>query len=98
MDRATPFASPAARHFSGCMERFGCPIIVLNLVKVCDEVCVVWNLSPFALQQRREHREREMILTRELLEQVNYLNQFLPPDCQIVYIHKDMAKINKRLV
>ena len=35
MDRATPFASPAARHFGGCMERFGSPIIVVNLVKVC---------------------------------------------------------------
>ena len=52
----------------------------------------------FGLPQRREHREREVILTRELLEQVNYLNQFLPPECQIEYIHKDMAKINKRLL
>ena len=39
VDRATPFASPAARHFGGCMERFGSPIVVLNLVKVCDN-CV----------------------------------------------------------
>ena len=52
----------------------------------------------FGLPQRREHREREVILTRELLEQVNYLNQFLPPECQIEYIHKDMAKINKRFL
>ena len=51
----------------------------------------------FGLPQRRERREREVILTRELLEQINYLNQFLPPDSQIEYIHKDMAKINKRL-
>jgi len=34
VDRATPFASPAARHFASCMERFGSPIIVFNLVKV----------------------------------------------------------------
>ncbi|XP_065883626.1 polyphosphoinositide phosphatase-like isoform X2 [Dysidea avara] len=77
VDRATPFASPAARHFASCMERFGSPIIVFNLVK------------------RREHRKREMILTQELEGQINYLNQFLPPDQQIQYYHKDMAKINK---
>lgn len=55
-------------------------------------------LALFVLVQRRERREREVILTRELLEQIDYLNQFLPPDCQIEYIHRDMAKINKRLV
>jgi len=46
--------------------------------------------------QRREHRKREMVLTEELEGVINYLNQFLPPDQQIQYYHKDMARINKR--
>lgn len=35
VDRATPFASPAALHFMACLKRFGSPVICLNLVKVC---------------------------------------------------------------
>jgi hypothetical protein len=77
IDRATPFASPAASHFMACLKRFGSPVICLNLVK------------------KRERRPRESMLTTELQRAILYLNQFLPPEHHIIYIHKDMARINR---
>ena len=87
-----------------CLKRFGSPIVCLNLVKVGDSAftfsqrthdftCHILSLSP---PQKREHRKREAILSEELLAAIDYLNQFLPPEHHIQYIHKDMARINKR--
>ena len=46
--------------------------------------------------QKREKRPREGLLTNELKYSVKYLNQFLPPEHNMRYIHIDMARINKR--
>lgn len=44
------------------------------------------------LVKKREKRKHESILTEEMLRSVNYLNQFLPPQHKIKYIHFDMAR------
>ena len=48
------------------------------------------------LVKKRERRKRESLLTDELHSSISYLNQFLPPEHHIRYIHRDMARINKR--
>ncbi len=50
------------------------------------------------LVKKRERKKRESLLTNELQSSITYLNQFLPPEHHIGYIHKDMARINKRFV
>ena len=34
IDLGNPYSEPAAKHFSALMQRYGSPIIILNLVKV----------------------------------------------------------------
>ena len=48
------------------------------------------------LVKKKERKKRESLLTNELQSSITYLNQFLPPEHHIGYIHKDMARINKR--
>ena len=50
---------------------------------------------PFT-SQKREKRRHESILTEELVNVVQYLNQFLPNEHAIRYIGFDMARISKR--
>ncbi|XP_012265419.2 polyphosphoinositide phosphatase isoform X1 [Athalia rosae] len=47
------------------------------------------------LVKQREKKKHESTLSKELGVAVKYLNQFLPPDHQIVYISFDMARMNK---
>ena len=35
VDRSDPFASAASQHFNSLLQRFGSPVMVFNLVKVC---------------------------------------------------------------
>lgn len=44
------------------------------------------------LVKKREKRKHESILTEEMLGSIKYLNQFLPPQFRIKYIHFDMAR------
>ncbi|XP_068087388.1 polyphosphoinositide phosphatase [Hyperolius riggenbachi] len=77
LDQADPYAHVAASHFDQMLQRFGSPIIILNLVK------------------EREKRKHERILSDELFAAITYLNQFIPPEHNIVYIPWDMAKYTK---
>ncbi|KAG8331674.1 phosphatidylinositol-3,5-bisphosphate 5-phosphatase, variant 2 [Homalodisca vitripennis] len=64
-------------HFNKLLQRYGSPIIILNLVK------------------EREKKKHESQLSGEYLSAITYLNQFLPPDHRIQYVHFDMARMNK---
>jgi hypothetical protein len=44
----------------------------------------------------KEKRMHESLLTDELSSSIDYLNQFLPPEHHILYVHKDMARIHKK--
>lgn len=44
------------------------------------------------LVKKREKRKHESILTEEMYSSVKYLNQYLPPQFRIKYIHFDMAR------
>lgn len=44
------------------------------------------------LVKKRERRPHESIVANEMLNSVKYLNQFLPPQFRIKYIHYDMAR------
>ena len=46
--------------------------------------------------QRREKRPHESLLTDEYKNVKGFLNQFLPPGCQMLYIGFDMAHYTKR--
>ncbi|XP_054263267.1 polyphosphoinositide phosphatase-like isoform X2 [Macrosteles quadrilineatus] len=76
-DLCDPFAQTAGAHFNKLLQRYGSPIIILNLVK------------------EREKKKHESMLSGEYLSAITYLNQFLPPDLRIQYVHFDMARINK---
>lgn len=47
------------------------------------------------LVKRRERKKQEKLLSDELNSAVKYLNQFLPPEFQIIYKTFDMARKNK---
>jgi len=47
------------------------------------------------LVKKRERRKHESLLSEEFTKQISYLNQFLPEDHKIHYIHFDMARCNK---
>ena len=46
--------------------------------------------------QKREKRKHESILTENLLNVLQYLNQFLPKEHGIKYIGFDMARVSKK--
>ena len=48
--------------------------------------------------QHTEKRPREMILRREFAQAVGYLNQILPEDKKLKFIHWDFHKFAKTLV
>ena len=48
------------------------------------------------LVKKREKHPRESLLSVELEASIAYLNQFLPPEHHIRYIHKDMHHINRK--
>ncbi|XP_035223764.1 polyphosphoinositide phosphatase-like isoform X2 [Stegodyphus dumicola] len=47
------------------------------------------------LVKKREQKRHESILSEEFCDAITYLNQFLPPQCQIIHIGFDMAHTNK---
>ncbi|KNC28029.1 hypothetical protein FF38_06824 [Lucilia cuprina] len=44
------------------------------------------------LVKKREKRQHENIIAKELVNSIRYLNQFLPPQHRMKYIHFDMAR------
>lgn len=72
-----PFFSAAALHFDNLFDRYGTPIVALNLIK------------------QKERSPREGKLGSEFQTAIEYLNQFLPKDKQIVYIAYDMSRVTK---
>jgi hypothetical protein len=63
---------------------------VNELLKRYGAPIVILNLV-----KQRERKKQERLLSDELSSAVKYLNQFLPPDHQIVYKTFDMARKNK---
>ncbi|CAH1788511.1 unnamed protein product [Owenia fusiformis] len=47
------------------------------------------------LVKKREKRKHESLLSTEFVSSLQYLNQFLPPQHNILYIGFDMARVNK---
>ncbi|XP_015787789.1 polyphosphoinositide phosphatase-like [Tetranychus urticae] len=76
-DFVDPYFQTAGRHFNDLLQRYGSPVIVLNLVK------------------KREKKPHESVLSKEIKEAIQYLNQFVPQKHAIIYIGLDMARINK---
>ena len=74
IDISDPYSEPAAKHYLSLLQRFGSPIIVLNLVKV--RLCGSLLLSlPLALQSKRNECRVCSILSFVML----HLTSFLPP-------------------
>ena len=44
------------------------------------------------LVKKRERRKHECLLSEEFVAHIDYLNQFLPEEHRIQYIHFDMAR------
>ena len=51
VDRADPYFTATAKHFNSLMSRYGAPLVILNLVKVCIQninlwfvVCNIWGI------------------------------------------------------
>ena len=73
IDISDPYSEPAAKHYLSLLQRFGSPIIVLNLVKV--RLCGSLLLSlPLALQSKRNECRVCSILSFLML----HLTSFLP--------------------
>ena len=59
-------------------ERYGQPIVVLNLIKAIEK------------------RPREMILWRELVSAINYINECLEESDRVELINWDLTRFAKR--
>ncbi|KAK1371764.1 Phosphoinositide phosphatase SAC1 [Heracleum sosnowskyi] len=77
LQRYDPTYEATKMHFEDVAERYGNPIIVLNLIKTVEK------------------RPREMMLRREFTAAVGYLNQILPEEKQLKFIHWDFNKFAK---
>lgn len=91
-----PFFSAAALHFDDLFQRYGAPIIVLNLVKASIIPSILRKPFRLIFHQSRERTPRESLLLKEFTQAINYLNQFLPVDKKIRYIAWDMSRASKR--
>ncbi|XP_072990700.1 phosphatidylinositol-3-phosphatase SAC1 [Typha latifolia] len=77
LQRYDPTYQATKFHFDDLAQRYGNPIIVLNLIKTVEK------------------RPREMMLRREFAHAVGYLNQILPEERQLKFIHWDFHKFAK---
>nr|CAD1818169.1 unnamed protein product [Ananas comosus var. bracteatus] len=77
LQRYDPTYQATKLHFEDLVQRYGNPIIVLNLIKTVEK------------------RPREMMLRREFANAVGYLNQILPEEKQLKFIHWDFHKFAK---
>ncbi|KAI4313394.1 hypothetical protein L6164_026380 [Bauhinia variegata] len=77
LQRYDPTYQATKLHFEDLAERYGNPIIVLNLIKTVEK------------------RPREMMLRREFANAVGYLNQILPEENHLKFIHWDFHKFAK---
>ncbi|XP_054811658.1 phosphatidylinositol-3-phosphatase SAC1 isoform X2 [Prosopis cineraria] len=77
LQRYDPTYEATKLHFEDLAQRYGNPIIVLNLIKTVEK------------------RPREMMLRREFFHAVGYLNQILPEENHLRFIHWDFHKFAK---
>ncbi|ONK72924.1 uncharacterized protein A4U43_C04F24970 [Asparagus officinalis] len=77
LQRYDPTYQATQSHFEDLANRYGNPIIVLNLIKTVEK------------------RPREMMLRREFANAVGYLNQILPEESHLKFIHWDFHKFAK---
>lgn len=77
VQRYDPTYEATKLHFDDLTQRYGHPIIILNLIKTVEK------------------RPREMMLRREYFNAVGYLNQNLPEERKLRFIHWDFHKFAK---
>ncbi|RLN03685.1 hypothetical protein C2845_PM13G00620 [Panicum miliaceum] len=75
--RYDPTYEATKLHFDDLAQRYGHPIIILNLIKTVEK------------------RPREMMLRREYFNAVGYLNQNVPEEKKLRFIHWDFHKFAK---
>ncbi|KAF7096315.1 hypothetical protein CFC21_098280 [Triticum aestivum] len=77
VQRYDPTYEATKLHFDDLAQRYGQPIIILNLIKTVEK------------------RPREMMLRREFFNAVGYLNQNVPEERKLRFIHWDFHKFAK---
>nr|CAB3479686.1 unnamed protein product [Digitaria exilis] len=77
VQRYDPTYEATKKHFDDLAQRYGHPIIILNLIKTVEK------------------RPREMMLRREYFNAVGYLNQNVPEEKKLRFIHWDFHKFAK---
>ncbi|XP_066167818.1 phosphatidylinositol-3-phosphatase SAC1 [Oryza sativa Japonica Group] len=77
VQRYDPTYEATKLHFDDVAQRYGHPIIILNLTKIFEK------------------RPREMMLRREYFNAVGYLNQNVPEEKKLRFIHWDFHKFAK---
>ncbi|EEC82791.1 hypothetical protein OsI_27545 [Oryza sativa Indica Group] len=77
VQRYDPTYEATKLHFDDVAQRYGHPIIILNLTKTFEK------------------RPREMMLRREYFNAVGYLNQNVPEEKKLRFIHWDFHKFAK---
>ncbi|KAG2576168.1 hypothetical protein PVAP13_6NG011000 [Panicum virgatum] len=77
VQRYDPTYEATKLHFDDLAQRYGHPIIILNLIKTVEK------------------RPREMMLRREYFNAVGYLNQNVPEEKKLRFIHWDFHKFAK---
>ncbi|XP_062193033.1 phosphatidylinositol-3-phosphatase SAC1-like isoform X2 [Phragmites australis] len=77
VQRYDPTYEATKMHFDDLAQRYGHPIIILNLIKTVEK------------------RPREMMLRREYFNAVGYLNQNVPEERKLRFIHWDFHKFAK---
>ncbi|XP_062195636.1 phosphatidylinositol-3-phosphatase SAC1-like isoform X2 [Phragmites australis] len=77
VQRYDPTYEATKLHFDDLAQRYGHPIIILNLIKTVEK------------------RPREMMLRREYFNAVGYLNQNVPEERKLRFIHWDFHKFAK---
>ncbi|KAM3211569.1 hypothetical protein ACQJBY_064987 [Aegilops geniculata] len=77
VQRYDPTYEATKLHFEDLAQRYGQPIIILNLIKTVEK------------------RPREMMLRREFFNAVGYLNQNVPEERKLRFIHWDFHKFAK---
>ncbi|KNA10151.1 hypothetical protein SOVF_146960 isoform A, partial [Spinacia oleracea] len=77
LQRYDPTYEATKLHFEDLVERYGNPIIVLNLIKTVEK------------------RPREMMLRREFVNAVTYLNEIFSEEKYLTFVHWDFHKFAK---
>lgn len=94
---ADPVARGMRRHFQDLLQRYGAPVICLNLIRLVTNgrLCQLFDNDLSVYYRQSEHVVRECTLGEPFRNGIAFLNELAKDDERIEYIAFDFKRVSK---